>query len=697
MHRLKMRPMLLGASVVLIGLAAMLFSMFYSSQDAEASTVSGTWKRVGTAVTVKKAASGKEWVLTLTLDGGKSPLQKGDYVAVVGPTIPAGNEYPTKAWRVVTQKGNELRLTWDQNSKCDPVAPPAGGSAVAMSVWTGPCVKVVTGTGNAADLSGVSDLIVDGGVSTNDFFHCIFNTKIDNGGNIDNAAVCFDNTGALGTGAAAEPINDLPGEGPDGLTLVGPPPPPPYGLAPPAKGSGTYAGDDINSLTCFADVGSSLNIIASVEIIDAHLQLSTTGKLVGTTTLYTEESNAACNALAPVGPGAPPLGITIYPANDIAACPAGNCVQAPWRTANDADFDNDGCTDADELTAYKPGVPQKCGDDPWNPHDLTPPSVDASGTYSLSAPAARQDCNPALNGDPAVCDDGDGGEVTGDRTGGFYYDCQADINQSGKALTARVLCYIDFAGFAVNPQAAGGGANITCPPAPAENCGDGISGAPPPGTTVGTYPTNKRLLADVDDKHTVLTGEVDNAQNVMKLRGCFEDRDGEAVTGNVYVDAVINLHTGHGQVNLWTELSNGLTLANCLAGTPGAPPAQGIIPVHVVRQAAKATPPAGRDTDSDGCPNKRELSDTANMGGLRDPSNPYDYMNASKDGLNRVDDILAVVNQYFIDDPVGNPDLKSQTDRTAITGGNAWNLGPPNGQQRVDDILAAVKQYFHDC
>ena len=41
--------------------------------------------------------------------------------------------------------------------------------------------------------------------------------------------------------------------------------------------------------------------------------------------------------------------------------------------------------------------------------------------------------------------------------------------------------------------------------------------------------------------------------------------------------------------------------------------------------------------------------------------------------------------------------MKSLTDRTAITGGNPWNLGPPNGQQRVDDILAAVKQYFHDC
>lgn len=103
------------------------------------------------------------------------------------------------------------------------------------------------------------------------------------------------------------------------------------------------------------------------------------------------------------------------------------------------------------------------------------------------------------------------------------------------------------------------------------------------------------------------------------------------------------------------------------------------------------------DTDRDGCPDRSELSGSESLGGRRDPLNRYDYFNPSKDGLNRVDDILIVVRQYFIDDPVGSPDLNSQTDRTAIPGSNLWNLGPPNGQQRVDDILAIVKQYFHDC
>ncbi len=115
-------------------------------------------------------------------------------------------------------------------------------------------------------------------------------------------------------------------------------------------------------------------------------------------------------------------------------------------------------------------------------------------------------------------------------------------------------------------------------------------------------------------------------------------------------------------------------------------------------------PATAHDTDLDGCPDRKELAGTITAngpmdqgsGGWRDPLNYFDYMNATGDGLNRVDDILAVVNQYFLDDPPNNIDLTSTTDRTALKP-TVWSLGKPNGQQRVDDILAAVKQYFHDC
>ena len=81
-------------------------------------------------------------------------------------------------------------------------------------------------------------------------------------------------------------------------------------------------------------------------------------------------------------------------------------------------------------------------------------------------------------------------------------------------------------------------------------------------------------------------------------------------------------------------------------------------------------------------------------GGRRDPKNPWDYFNPTHDHQNRVDEILKVVHQFFKD--IGNPAYTTDTDRTLL-GPNAWNLGPPNGLQRVDDILNQVKQYFHDC
>jgi hypothetical protein len=79
---------------------------------------------------------------------------------------------------------------------------------------------------------------------------------------------------------------------------------------------------------------------------------------------------------------------------------------------------------------------------------------------------------------------------------------------------------------------------------------------------------------------------------------------------------------------------------------------------------------------------------------MRDPLSPWDYFNPSHDGRNRVDDILEVVNQYYVDQ--GSAEYSADTDRTFL-GPYAWAVGPPNGLQRVDDILNAVKQYFHDC
>jgi hypothetical protein len=105
-----------------------------------------------------------------------------------------------------------------------------------------------------------------------------------------------------------------------------------------------------------------------------------------------------------------------------------------------------------------------------------------------------------------------------------------------------------------------------------------------------------------------------------------------------------------------------------------------------------------RDSDGDGCPDKRELADTQGSGGLRDPLNRWDFFNSEKLGTphsQTIADILRVKDQYGKNQ--GNVAYTIDTDRTALIGSNVWNLGPPDGQQTVADILAAVKQYNHNC
>ena len=103
---------------------------------------------------------------------------------------------------------------------------------------------------------------------------------------------------------------------------------------------------------------------------------------------------------------------------------------------------------------------------------------------------------------------------------------------------------------------------------------------------------------------------------------------------------------------------------------------------------------ACQDSDGDGCRDNQEVGKDANSGGGRNPSNPWDYFNPTGDGLNRVDDILAVAERYFLNE--GQPGYDQRYDRTML-GPSPWNLGPPNGQIRVDDILIAVESYYHDC
>jgi hypothetical protein len=392
-------------------------------------------------------------------------------------------------------------------------------------------------------------------------------------------------------------------------------------------------------------------------------------------------------------------------------------VQTPKR-----DYDGDGCNDANELWAGTPGGWTTCGDDPWNPNDTPSGSpLNVTGSWDIVMQRTSADV-----GAP-----------------GYYYNCKADIAQSGTSLTAPIVCYADNPGVTANPQAAGGNPTsplYVCPPAAARFCGDGLPGAAPPGCAqAGQSPavacatlaaqgsgcptlpcdTSQYQFADIDGAHTVVSGTMNTTTKNIDLSGCYQDLDGYAPgqVGHMYVQASINAYTGLGSADLFVNQP-----ANCGGSPIGSPIPASIFAVRQNSGVTGGTEPAAvtfdslsgtwpecgpnagpgyslcRDSDGDGCPDQVELKNAQGSGGLRDPLNRWDLFNPEKVNTphkQTVSDILKVNAQYGINQ--GNPAYTIDTDRTVIIGGNVWTLGPPDGQQTVADTLAANKQYNHNC
>ena len=564
------------------------------------------------------------------------------------------------------------------------------------------------GLGN---LSGTFDLAVGPGLYT-----CIARTDHDSVTNeIKGAAMCYAMF-STELGAPEPPCAAWHGPGPQGASTPSPiiqgegncsghTGPPPYQYFEPTKVFGKYCpaagciipgtggpalpADHLYVVGCFADIGSVLgpNTISVRQIPNAKAQFaggppnSTVGVAKGTSHLFAGATNAACTAAQSGTAPGPLVG-------------AGTAItftkQAPGN-----DTDQDGCTDSDELWEHKLGSTTKCGDDPYNPYDYTT-GTDVSGNYDIMAVAIRADA----------------------ATAGYYYSCKADIQQVTKALTARVSCYIDFPGTTVNNDEAG---DNGCPPANAKDCGDGRPGDAPPGCNdascaaragqgagCATLPcdTSQYNFGGGDgDKTTVLTGTLNNTTNIIELHGCFKDTppegSGGGPLGSVIVKTLIDAHTGVGVVAIAAAQTDDDCLGtDGLYGTTddGSGIVGGKVPIFIVRQAPGPKADGSRDSDGDGCPDKKELGDNKLQGGLRDPRNRFDFFNPEKTNTpitQRVADILKVVGQFNKDQ--GNAVYTIDTDRTGIVGADAWKLGSPNGQQRVDDILAAVKQFNHDC
>ncbi len=115
------------------------------------------------------------------------------------------------------------------------------------------------------------------------------------------------------------------------------------------------------------------------------------------------------------------------------------------------------------------------------------------------------------------------------------------------------------------------------------------------------------------------------------------------------------------------------------------------------------TNPCDYDTDDDGCWDGVELGGDENFGGLREPTNPWDFYDVLGGGggppdqiIDLSNDIFGVIIHYA---PTGTePTYDVQFDRGPQTGANVWNMGPPDGVIDLsNDILGVIQQYLHDC
>jgi hypothetical protein len=221
-------------------------------------------------------------------------------------------------------------------------------------------------------------------------------------------------------------------------------------------------------------------------------------------------------------------------------------------------------------------------------------------------------------------------------------------------------------------------------------CSSGNTFATP--DTAGNVGTHTSLVLDSSNK-PVVSYRSETSGDLKVLRcGNTTCTAGNFISsvdtnGNVGFETSIALDSGIPVISYFDQTNGDLRVARCGDANCKGSAATG-------------------DTDGDGCSDVKEQQTAVGSqtsGGLRDYLNPYDYFNPSHDHMNRIDDILIVVGQYFDDDndptpgqPPYLPGYNPDTDRTTI-GPNNWNLGVGNGIQRIDDILASVKQYFHDC
>ncbi|MEX2159015.1 MAG: flexitail domain-containing putative surface protein [Dehalococcoidia bacterium] len=105
----------------------------------------------------------------------------------------------------------------------------------------------------------------------------------------------------------------------------------------------------------------------------------------------------------------------------------------------------------------------------------------------------------------------------------------------------------------------------------------------------------------------------------------------------------------------------------------------------------------GGDSDGDGCTDAQELGANEDLGGRRNPLNPYDFFDP--DGNGTVDlffDIFAVAGAFGTQPFEAGYDL--DLDRGSPYGGDVWDLrNPDGGIDLFTDVFGIAYQFGHHC
>ena len=346
----------------------------------------------------------------------------------------------------------------------------------------------------------------------------------------------------------------------------------------------------------------------------------------------------------------------------------------------DSDWDKDGCLDYKEHSSPLPA------------YENAPPIAGVDLAYAGRDAFNPNDCDRNLGGIwdfeiTAVPVSLDGGN---ERIPGSYYHCRLHIthDKGDNSLGATMLCYTDDPAIDVNVE-------NSPHPVSVGDTGDGFTGSPfPIGSAsppaIDPIPSGDGLYADVPSAaqggHAKLTGSLDKTNDRFSLEGCVAGVASSEGPNMYFRFTNISGRSGHGTADIWRSQSD--------CAKPGGAATFAGVNVNAVQHAAKDE---AFDFDLDGCNDDKELGDDPNLGGLRDPFNPWDRQDVNKDGhINVPDDILVTAANFG---PATSA-IQLVLDRSGRMNGAAgiWNRPGQDGTIGiVDDILGTAAQFGHTC